>query len=48
MSPMKSQAQRAYLHAKHPEIAERFEAETPKGRKLPRHVKKRAPKPKRK
>lgn len=33
--PMKSEAQRRYLHAKHPDIAARFEAETPKGKKLP-------------
>lgn len=36
--PMKSKAQRAYLHAKHPQIAKRFEAETPKGAKLPPKV----------
>ena len=35
---MKSQAQRAYLHIHHPEIAKRWEKETPKGKKLPRHV----------
>lgn len=35
MSPMKSQAQRRYLHAKHPKIAKKFEKETPKGKKLP-------------
>lgn len=38
--PMKSQAQRKFLHAKHPKIAEKFEAETPKGKKLPKKVKK--------
>jgi len=38
--PMKSQAQRAYLHIHHPEIAARWEAHTPKGKKLPEHVKK--------
>jgi hypothetical protein len=37
--PMKSQAQRAYLHIHHPKIAKRFEAETPKGKKLPKHLK---------
>jgi hypothetical protein len=36
--PMKSQAQRKYLHATHPDIAARFEAETPKGKKLPKKV----------
>ena len=37
--PFKSQAQRAYLYAKHPDIARRWEKETPKGKKLPRHAK---------
>lgn len=37
--PMKSQAQRAYLHAKHPKIAKEFESKTPKGKKLPKKVK---------
>lgn len=36
--PMRSKAQRAYLHAKHPDVAAKFEAETPKGTKLPAHV----------
>lgn len=35
--PFKSQAQRRFMHAKHPGIAKRFEAETPKG-KLPERV----------
>jgi hypothetical protein len=49
MSPMRSKAQRAYLHANHPEIAERFEAETPKGKRLPKRAGKRRmpPPPKR-
>ena len=34
--PMKSQAQRGYLHANKPELAKKFEAETPKGKKLPK------------
>ncbi|HEV8420528.1 MAG TPA: hypothetical protein VGR13_04160 [Actinomycetota bacterium] len=38
--PFKSQAQRRYLYAKHPEVAKEFEAVTPKGKKLPQHVKK--------
>lgn len=38
--PMKSQAQRRYLHAKLPKIAAEFERATPKGKKLPQHVKK--------
>jgi len=37
---MQSQAQRAYLHIHLPEIAKRFEAETPKGEKLPKRKKK--------
>jgi hypothetical protein len=36
---MKSQAQRSYLHIHEPEVAEKFERETPKGTKLPAHVK---------
>lgn len=36
--PMKSQAQRAYLHAKHPSVAKKFEKETPKGKTLPKKV----------
>ncbi len=36
--PMKSQAQRAYLHANEPEVAEEFEKHTPKSKKLPRKV----------
>src|SRR5579883_2288843 len=36
--PMRSQAQRAYLHIHHPEIAAEFERATPKGKKLPKHV----------
>lgn len=35
--PMKSQAQRGYLHANMPSVAERFEAETPKGAHIPLH-----------
>ena len=37
---MESQAQRSYLWAKHPKIAKEFEKYTPKGAKLPEHVKK--------
>lgn len=33
---MKSQAQRRYLHAKKPKLAEEFERKTPKGKKLPK------------
>ncbi len=35
--PFKSRAQRAYLYAKHPEIAKEFEANTPPGR-LPERI----------
>ena len=38
--PFRSQAQRKFLYAKHPSIAKRWEAETPKGKKLPKRVKK--------
>ncbi len=37
--PMESTAQRAYLWIHHPEIAREFEAATPKGKKLPKHIK---------
>lgn len=33
--PFKSEAQRRYLFAKHPEVAEEFAQATPKGKKLP-------------
>lgn len=36
--PFKSQAQRRYLFAKHPAIAEEFASHTPKGAKLPAKV----------
>lgn len=36
--PMKSQAQRAFLHMHYPEIAAEFEKHTKKGKKLPYHV----------
>jgi len=38
--PMKSQKQRAFLWANKPEIAREFESKTPKGKKLPKRVKK--------
>lgn len=37
--PFKSQAQRGYMYANHPEIARRWEEHTPKGKKLPERVK---------
>ena len=44
--PWKSQAQRAYMWIHHPEVAKGFEAVTPKGAKLPKHVKATSGKPK--
>lgn len=38
--PFESQAQRRFMYAKHPKLAKEFEAATPKGAKLPEHVKK--------
>jgi hypothetical protein len=38
--PFKSEAQRRYLFAKEPEVAKEFAKATPKGKKLPEHVKK--------
>ena len=37
--PMESKAQRAFLWAKHPDVAAEFEKHTPKGEKLPEHKK---------
>jgi hypothetical protein len=37
--PFKSQAQRRKLYATNPAVAKKFEAETPKGAKLPERVK---------
>lgn len=37
--PFKSSKQRAWMHANHPEMAKRWEKETPKGKKLPKKVK---------
>jgi hypothetical protein len=36
--PIKSQAERAFLHATNPAAAAKMEADTPKGAKLPEHV----------
>jgi hypothetical protein len=33
--PFQSQSQRRFMHARHPDIAKRWEAETPKGQALP-------------
>jgi hypothetical protein len=45
--PFRSLAQRAYMYANHPIIAERWSALTPTGTKLPQHVKKKPTKKKR-
>ena len=37
--PIKSKAQRAYLHANKPKVAAKLESKTPKGKKLPKKVK---------
>jgi hypothetical protein len=37
--PFKSQSQRKWMHANEPKMAERWEKETPQGKKLPEHVK---------
>jgi hypothetical protein len=42
--PFKSKAQRKFMYAKHPEMAKEWEDKTPKGKKLPEHVKKKATK----
>lgn len=39
MSPFRSQQQRKFLYANHPEIAKRWEKETP-DKKLPKKLKK--------
>lgn len=38
--PFKSQQQRKFMYAKHPKMAEEWEDKTPKGKKLPKKVKK--------
>lgn len=38
--PFRSESQRRFLWAKHPDIAQEFADHTPKGTKLPKHVKK--------
>jgi len=38
--PFKSQAQRRWMHANHPAMADRWEAETPTGKRLPRKLSK--------
>ena len=42
--PFESQSQRRFMYAKHPDIAKRWEEETPTGKRLPRKLgKKRKP-----
>jgi hypothetical protein len=41
--PFKSNAQRKFLFATDPEMAEEFASKTPKGKKLPEHVKGKKP-----
>lgn len=36
--PFKSQSQRAWMYANHPDMAKRWQADTPKGTTLPMHV----------
>lgn len=38
--PFKSEAQRRFMYAQHPNLAKEFEAATPKGADLPEHVRK--------
>ena len=38
--PFKSEAQRKWMHANKPKMADRWEKHTPKGKKLPKKVKK--------
>ena len=38
--PFKSQSQRKFMYAKHPEMAKEWEEKTPKGKALPKKVKK--------
>lgn len=37
--PFRSEKQRRFMHAQHPEIAKRWEKETPKGSDLPEKAK---------
>lgn len=48
MCPFKSTAQRKFMYSQKPELAKEFEAATPKGKKLPAHVKKAKKKAKKK
>ena len=37
--PFKSESQRRMMYARYPKLAEEFEKETPKGKKLPARIK---------
>ena len=39
--PFKSKAQRSYMYSQKPAMAKEFEKHTPKGKKLPKKIKKR-------
>lgn len=45
--PFKSKQQRKFMYARHPEMAEKWEAETPTGARLPRKLSKSTAKAKR-
>jgi hypothetical protein len=38
--PFKSEAQKGWMYANKPEMAKEWQSATPKGKKLPQHVKK--------
>ncbi len=40
--PFRSEKQRSWMYANNPEMAARWEKETPRGKKLPKKVKKKA------
>lgn len=42
MSPFVSKAQKGWMFANKPEMAEKWAAKTPKGKKLPEHVAKKS------
>ncbi len=42
--PFKSQSQRSWMYANDPAMAQRWEKETPKGKKLPKRVPKKGKK----
>ena len=44
--PFKSKAQKGYLYANDPEVAKKFQRDTPKGTKLPARAKPAPKKPK--